>query len=269
MDVNRQTTAKKLDFIFWDKDLEQLTSAINHQIDLTAQAVAIKRRKEAELKQAIANISHDIRTPLTSILGYIQFLEREDLSTDTKQQYTMIIKRGAGRLKDLLEDFFELSLIESPDYLLQPEKIKINHLILETLADFYEQFKQSHLEPTIHIPTEDITVIADSSAMKRVVENLVLNTIKHAKADIVIRLEQQPKLVRLIISNQVEAFFEEDMHSLFQRFYKVDKTRTGQQGAGLGLAIAKSLMTKMDGQLYAQLTANHLSIVCEWPIQKE
>lgn len=256
--VNQKQTEKKLDLQFWDKDLQKLAETINTQIDLTKLATAEKRQQENELKQAIANISHDIRTPLTSILGYIQFLEQ-----DNHSQYTAIVKRGALRLKDLLEDFFELSLIESTDYLLKPECIKMNQLLLEVLVGFYEQFHQANLQPTIDIPTQELTMIADPSAVKRVIENLVLNTIKHAHANVVIRLEQEEHTVRLMISNEVTDVSAEDVNRLFQRFYKGDKTRA-ENGTGLGLTIAKSLMFKMDGQLSAQLQNNILTIICEW-----
>lgn len=256
--VNRKETEKKLDLQFWDKDLQKLAETINAQIDLTKQATAEKRQQENELKQAIANISHDIRTPLTSILGYIQFLEQ-----DNRSQYTAIIKRGALRLKDLLEDFFELSLIESTDYLLKPEHIKMNQLLSEVLVGFYDQFYQANLQPTIDMPTQELTMSADSSAVKRVIENLVLNTIKHAHSNVLIRLEQEGHIVRLMISNEVTNLSEKDVNHLFQRFYKGDKTRA-ENGTGLGLAIAKSLMQKMNGQLSAELQNNRLTIICEW-----
>jgi signal transduction histidine kinase len=105
-ELNGGKSKKKLDLTYFDKDFEELASEINDQIDLTFQAYAEKQRTENELKQAIANISHDIRTPMTSILGYIQFLEMSDISSDKKAEYIAIIKNGAGRLKVLLEDFF-------------------------------------------------------------------------------------------------------------------------------------------------------------------
>jgi len=215
------------------------------------------------LKQAVANISHDIRTPMTSLLGYIQFLESDDLSSEKRTEYITIIKSGALRLKVLLEDFFELSLIESEDYPLKMEKIKLHHLLLEVLVVFYEQFNQQNLEPVLHIPEEEISIIADPSAVKRVIENLVLNAIKHSSGNVTIRLEKLHSSKKLIISNDVSQLSENDIIFLFDRFYKADKTRS-EKGTGLGLSIAKSLMLKMDGKLTAKLKDNELSIICEW-----
>ncbi|KAF0818172.1 Two-component system sensor histidine kinase [Bacillus sp. ZZV12-4809] len=265
-ELNNGVTEKKLDLAFFDKDIENLVKEINQQIDVTKQANAEKRRKENELKQAIANISHDIRTPMTSILGYIQFLESDELSSEKKAEYTSVVKGGALRLKALLEDFFELSIIESADYPLKPEKMVLNHLLLEVLVGFYEQFNQQGVEPALQIPEEEISIIGDVSAVKRVIENLVVNAIKHSKGNISIRLKKLPAAVQLIISNQVDQLNEQDIHYLFDRFYKGDKTRT-EKSTGLGLAIAKSLMTKMRGNLTAHLKENELSMVCEWKIR--
>ncbi|MEK4282322.1 MULTISPECIES: sensor histidine kinase [unclassified Cytobacillus] len=265
-ELNKGVTEKKLDLAFFDKDIENLVKEINQQIDVTKQANAEKRRKENELKQAIANISHDIRTPMTSILGYIQFLESDELSSEKKAEYTSVVKGGALRLKALLEDFFELSIIESADYPLKPEKMVLNHLLLEVLVGFYEQFNQQGVEPALQIPEEEISIIGDVSAVKRVIENLVVNAIKHSKGNISIRLKKLPAAVQLIISNQVDQLNEQDIHYLFDRFYKGDKTRT-EKSTGLGLAIAKSLMTKMRGNLTAHLKENELSMVCEWKIR--
>src|SRR5690606_34164610 len=103
IELNNHQTEKKIDLVFMDKDIENLVKEINNQIDETKQATTEKRRKENELKQAIANISHDIRTPMTSILGYIQFLESDELPLEIKAEYMKVVKSGALRLKALLE----------------------------------------------------------------------------------------------------------------------------------------------------------------------
>lgn len=258
-------TEKKVDLSFFDQDLEQLAVEINQQIDLTKQAGAEKRRTENELKQAIANISHDIRTPMTSILGYIQFLEASELSDTERAKYTQIVKDSAMRLKILLEDFFELSIIESTDYPLKIETIKMNRLVLDVLVGFYEQFKQRHLEPSVHIPDNPINIKADPSAVKRVIENLISNAIKHSTGGVTIRLKEATESVVLSISNPAEQLSEKELILLFDRFYKADQTRTGN-GTGLGLPIAKSLMTKMGGQLTAELKDQQLIMKCEWKL---
>ncbi|WP_306009722.1 sensor histidine kinase KdpD [Bacillus sp. MMSF_3328] len=262
-ELNQNKTAKKVDISYHDRHFEELAKEINNQIDQTKQAEAVKRSTENELKQAISHISHDIRTPMTSILGYIQFLESDELSPELKKEYIATIKNSAGRLKTLLEDFFELSIIEQTDYPMKLERVRSNDLIADALLGFYEEFKKRNIEPDIHIPDHEIMIDADASAVKRVVENLVVNAIRYSTGNVSIRLEERDAAVVLRISNTVDKLSEQDVHHMFDRFYKADQTRTGK-GTGLGLPIAKSLMEKMNGKISAELKGNQLTMVCEW-----
>lgn len=266
-ELNKNVTEKKLDIHFIDRDFEKLATEINNQIDLTKKAKAEKRLTENELKQAISYISHDIRTPMTSILGYIQFLESDEITPDMRKEYTSVVKDSASRLKVLLEDYFDLSIIEQTDYPVKIEVIKLNHLILEVLVGFYEEFNKRNLEPTINIPDYDIIIMADPSAVKRVIENLVVNAIRHSSGQVTIQLKKCNASVQLTISNSVIQLSVQDLHHMFDRFYKADQTRTGK-GTGLGLPIAKSLMEKMSGSLTADLMENQLFMKCEWEIQE-
>lgn len=262
-DLNKNVTEKKVDIRYFDRNIESLAKEINNQIDLTKKAKAEKSLTENELKQAISYISHDIRTPMTSILGYIQFLESDEITPEIRKEYTRIVKNSAGRLKVLLEDFFELSIIEQADYPVKIEVIKLNQLMLEVLVGFYEEFNKGNLEPTITIPDHDSIITADPSAVKRVIENLVVNAIRHSSGHVTIRLEELNTSVQLTISNSVTQLSEQDLHHMFDRFYKADQTRIGK-GTGLGLSIAKSLMGKMNGNLTAEVIENQLFMRCEW-----
>jgi signal transduction histidine kinase len=262
--LNQHKTGKKLDSIFSDRDFEELAKEINNQIDLTKKAEAEKRATENELKQAISHISHDIRTPMTSILGYIQLLEKEGIEREKRQEYTAVIKKSAMRLKVLLEDFFELSVIEQMDYPMKIEKISLNHLVSEVLVGFYEEFSKRNLEPSISMPNEDLEITADPSAVKRVLENLIVNALKYSSGQVHVQLDKTETAVQLAISNSVVEFNGQELHYMFDRFYKADQTRTGK-GAGLGLPIAKSLMEKMDGGLSAEFRGGHLFLKCIWP----
>ncbi|RIW34033.1 sensor histidine kinase [Bacillus salacetis] len=260
---NQNQTSKKIDINFNDRHFEELAKEINNQIDLTKQAEAVKRSTENELKQAISHISHDIRTPMTSILGYIQFLESDEVSPGLKKEYIATIKNSAGRLKVLLEDFFELSIIEQTEYPMKMERVRFNDLIVEALLGFYEEFNKRKIEPEMHIPDNDVMAMADASAVKRVVENLVVNAIRYSMGNVAICLEERDEAVQLRISNTVDKLSEQDVHHMFDRFYKADQTRTGK-GTGLGLPIGKSLMEKMNGKISADLKGNRLTMVCEW-----
>ncbi|MGE7998915.1 sensor histidine kinase [Lysinibacillus sp. NPDC093190] len=261
--LNNKVISKKIDLTFYDKDLENLAKNINDQIDLTNEAIFEKLRTENEMKQAIANISHDIRTPMTSILGYIQFLESDDIGPEKRIKYQKNIKNGALRLKILLDEFFELSTIESADYPLKVENIKLNKLLVEVLIGFYDDFNKAQIEPSILIPGDEIYITGDSSAVKRVIENLISNAIKHSSGNVTIQLVKHSSSVQLNIMNPAKELKEQDLPLLFDRFYKVDQTRS-KRSTGLGLFIAKSLMIKMDGNLSAELNGDQLLMKCEW-----
>lgn len=267
-ELNKNVAEKKIDIRYFDKDFEKLAKEINSQIDLTKKAKAEKRMTEDELKRAISYISHDIRTPMTSILGYIQFLESGELTPEMRKEYTAIVKSSAKRLKVLLEDFFELSIIEQADYPVKVEMIKLNQLTSEVLLGLYEEFNKRNLEPTIQIPEDDVIIMADPSAVKRVIENLMVNATKYSSGNVIIKLEKLQTSVQLTISNSIHQLSEQDLQHMFDRFYKADQTRTGK-GAGLGLSIAKSLMGKMNGSLTAELVGDHLVMKCEWSIPQE
>jgi len=258
-------TDKKINISLLDKDFERLVATTNDLIDYAKQVRAEKKKTENELKRAVANMSHDIRTPLTSILGYIQLMETDEVPIEKRKEYTLIAKERALRLKELLDNFFELSIVEGEDYQLKTEKIKLNHLLIEILFGFYEQFRHCQIEPTIHVPDQEIIIYADASAVKRVIENLVHNAIKYSSGNVTIRLEMLPSAAHLIISNSVQELSENDIPYLFDRFYKLDKSRS-EKGAGLGLSIAKTLMLKMNGNLTAKLEDKELSMICEWKI---
>ena len=262
---NEGATGKKLEVTLFDKRLEALADQINLQSDLIVEAEANRRRTENELRQAVANISHDIRTPLTSIFGYIQLLEVEPITPEEKREYLEVVKNRTKRLQALLNDFFELSLIESADYQLKTERIVMTVLLSETLVGFYDSFSERGLTPDIRLPKEPVAVYADESAVRRVVENLLINTLKHATGQVAICFEQHESTAELRIVNEAKDLSNLDVRLLFDRFYTVDRTRSGQ-GSGLGLSIAKSLMNKMNGTLTAELHGDNLTMICRWPL---
>jgi len=260
---NAGETGKKIDVSLFDRRLEALASEINRQSHLIVEANAQRTQIENELRQAIANISHDIRTPLTSIFGYIQLLEAESITPEEKIKYVTIVKNRTKRLQSLLNDFFELSVIESLDYPLRPDKIELTNLISDILFGFYDSFNEREITPEIRLPDENVPLYADESAIRRVVENLLANTVKHTTGLVQIRLEPKQETVDLIIVNDAQELVGSDVHLLFNRFYTADRTRSSQ-GSGLGLSIAKSLMNKMNGSLTAKLDGERLTMTCRW-----
>jgi len=262
---NRHETAAKLTVGTADRSIQALAEEINRHTELIVQANAERRRTEDELRKAVANMSHDLRTPLTSISGYIQLLESRELPEEEKREAVGIIKQRADRLQSLLNVFFELTVLDSTDYSLKPEKLRLNRLLPDILLGFYDKWSERRLEPTFRLPEEPIVVFADESAVRRVVENLMVNTIRHAAGSIDIALEAAAGSAVLTIGNDAPHLQGFDLELLFNRFYMADRSRSGRS-SGLGLSIARGLMHKMGGELTAEMKGERLLMKCEWKL---
>ncbi|MEK3981561.1 HAMP domain-containing sensor histidine kinase [Psychrobacillus sp. FSL K6-2836] len=260
---NDRKTNKKIDMALIDKDIENLGLEINKLIDLHVTENRLRVRFKDEHKHAVANMSHDLRTPLTSILGYIQMAEADNLTAEEKNELLSIAFNRAKRLEVLLKEFFELSVIESSEYHLKSERVNLKEITFDILMSFYDRLNEKNMEPSITMPETDIFIISDDSAVKRVFENLMSNAIAYSDGNIRISLEEKDSMARLIVKNDAHSLTEEAAQRMFDRFYTVDQSRSGTS-TGLGLSIVKSLMEKMNGTIIVQLNDGELSIVCEW-----
>ena len=265
---NQRETNKKIDMALMDKNMENLGMEINKLIDLH---IAENRKRvnfEDEHKRAIANISHDLRTPLTSIVGYIQMAKKEDIPPDERKELLSIAYERAKRLETLLNDFYELSIIESNELHVTLERINLKNIAIEVLMSFYDQFHEKEITPITRIPDEAVYIIADKSALTRVLENLFANAFTHSDGEINITIEGKENVVILKVENRTNTLTEKDVEHIFDRFYMADQSRSGKS-TGLGLSIAKSLMEKMNGNIRGQLHDGIFSITCEWRSAKE
>lgn len=263
--INENNIHRKITIGLINKRIETLCKKINEIIDIKNQSEANKVKQEKHLRQTIANMSHDIRTPLTSIMGYIQFMKLDNITEEEKKHYLCIAEKRAKALECLLNDFYELSLIESLDYELDLKKLNINKVLQEIILEKYSDFVNKNIEPSIEIPDKNIYIIAEERALGRVIDNLLSNTIKYAKESIKISLKHEDNTVVLTISNIAANLTLQDVENIFDRFYMADKTRTGK-GTGLGLSIAKGLVEKMNGNMKADMKNNMFNIYCTFAI---
>jgi len=262
---NRHETASKLTLSLGDRAIEELAIEINRHTELIAEANAERKRTEDELRQAVANMSHDLRTPLTSISGYIQLLESRELTEDERRAAIDVVKKRTNRLQALLADFFELSVIESVDYTLKPGRLALHKLIPEILMGFYDSLTEKGLKPSFELTEEAVDVYADESAVRRVAENLMQNAIRHAQGELTISLRRTERHAVFALRNAAPGLRGTNPDLLFNRFYMADRSRSGT-GSGLGLSIARGLMQKMGGSLSAELEDDSLVMRCEWEL---
>lgn len=264
-DINEKKIDKKITIGLQNRKIERLCEKINESIEIKKQSESNKIKIENDLRQTIANMSHDIRTPLTSIIGYIQFLKLDNISEDERDEYLDIAEDRAKVLEKMLNDFYELSLIESLDYELDLEKLNINKLLKEAMLGKYINFVDINIDPNLEMPKDNIYIIAEERSLKRVIENILDNAIKYAKDNIIVSLEVEDDRVVLKVSNDTRNIDLSDIENIFDRFYIGDKTRSGKS-TGLGLAIAKGLVEKMKGNITASVEGSVFNIYCNFKI---
>ncbi len=248
-----------------DGRIGELAALINSLMDRHRDDRLRALRMELELREAITGVSHDLRTPLTSILGYLQLLKKCGAGSGEGMEYLRIAELRAKSLQKLINGLFELSAVSSQDYELSLGPIGLDDILLETLTSFYDSFSEKGITPEIEMPEEKVTVTGNAQAVRRVIENLVSNALRHSGGDIGVKLELREDAAVISIRNRAGNLTPDDAGLIFNRFYSSDKS--GGEHTGLGLPIAKTLMHKMGGEIAAEISGGYLYIRCEWRVQ--
>lgn len=246
------------------KEINELVSMIN-DTNLSFRNEIIKyRRKDEMLKEAITNLSHDIRTPLTSLNGYFQLLEESDNAADNKR-YMGIIQGRIDVLKALLEELFTYTKLQNDSYELELGLENMQEIIKETVVSFYQEFKEKGIVPEIEFDDGEIPGICSKAAFGRVIYNVIKNAVVHGNQSICLMAKRRGEELVFICRNKVENPEEIDVSHVFDRFYKADKSRR-DISTGLGLAIAKQLAVKMNGNIEARLDGEWFQITFSMPV---
>ena len=242
---------------------EELLFCLNQLLELRQEERALYRRKEQELRRQIANVSHDLRTPLTSILGYLQLLEGEGLPLEKRAEYLAVIEGRARTLQTFIAAFYDLSRIEGGELPLEREKVDLSRALSDQLAAAYEQIEAAGLAVEVDIAPGLPPVWADSGAVTRIFSNLLTNALRHGEDTLSVRLYREGGVILSAFSNRAEGLTAEDAAHVFERFYTADKMRTGQS-TGLGLAIVKALAERMGHTVAARWEDGVFTIEVRW-----
>ncbi|MBR5513900.1 MAG: HAMP domain-containing histidine kinase [Ruminococcus sp.] len=235
-----------------DKTVIRFAKAINLQLTKLRKIKKQYSDGDRELKEAVTNISHDLRTPLTAICGYLDLIEKQDLPEDT-ERYVAQIRNRSEAMKELTEELFRYSIISSMPAL-SYESLSLNRLLEETLLSFEGELKLKGIAPDITIPSDAVQRTLDSSAVTRIFSNILNNAIKYSDGDLFVRLQQDGTIT---FSNTAKELSTVEVSKLFDRFYTVDSAR---KSTGLGLSIAKLLTERMDGTITASYDNDMLII---------
>ena len=245
-----------------DKNVRRLANTINGQL----RKLRTERRRfqqgDLELKNAVTNISHDLRTPLTALSGYLELLEQEEKS-ETVNRYIEIMKDRVDILTQLSEELFKYSVIISTKDNITKEQIIINTVLEESIAAFYTVLTERNIVPEIQVSETKVVRMLDRSALSRVFSNLISNVIKYSDGDLKIVLSENGEIA---FSNMASGLDEIQVGRLFDRFYTVEAAR---KSTGLGLTISKTLVEQMKGTISATYENNRLSIHIFFPDLKE
>jgi len=259
-DISYIETNARLVTNTFDKRVSDLIQNINVMLKRNRQDHYNAQRTEAELKRAITNISHDLRTPLTAAQGYLQMLESSNISAKTSAHYIEIISGRLDSLSTLMNDLFEFARIIEGNTTFEIQQVNIGNALRDILSEAYGELERKGFAVAVEIPDTPIMCYCDLDALRRVLQNLLKNAYTHGKEYLRVCLADNC----IEISNKADELGKLDVEHIFERFYTADASRTGKS-TGLGLAIAKELTERMGGNISAEKVDDTLTISINLP----
>jgi len=241
--------------------------ALANKINRLLRAQRVRERKimkaDTAFKESVTGISHDLRTPLTSVSGYLQMIKSEKTPPEKKAEYLAIIERRLAALLVLLDELFEYTRLETGQSVLQPEKLNLGAVLAEQLALYYEEFAGRGVTPDIAVIEEAVTVFCDRKSLERIFQNLIKNALLHGDGGFQVKMEREENGVLVqFVNAATEGGVDPDR--LFDRFYTGDKSRSGKS-TGLGLAIVKQLAKQAGAGVSAAYSQGMLCITVHFP----
>ena len=258
---------QKLNLNEFDKEFKDIINYINDISRGFENAIQEGIKSERLKTELITNVSHDIKTPLTSIINYVDLLKKEELNNEKAKEYVEILDNKSQRLKKLIEDLVEASKASSGNVKLNIEKININELIKQSTGEFEDKFKNKNLDIITTIPKEIIYINADNRYMYRIIENLFSNISKYAldNSRVYIDVKKEFDKVKIDVKNISKEKLNISADELMQRFVRGDKSRN-TEGSGLGISISKSLTEIQKGIFDLQIDGDLFKVHLEFDI---
>lgn len=240
-------------------ELSELCKSINNMSLELGKKIENEKNIENNKNELITNISHDLKTPLTSIIGYLELLNKDGLTESNKKQYLNIAYKKSLRLKELVNELFEYTKLSGSDIKLSKDKVNVSTLLNQAVGESIINFSEKNIEVLLDNPYNEIFCEADSTQILRVFENLIKNAEKYSNSDSVFKVTVavNNKNVLISLSNKCKEIMEKDLENIFEKFYRNDKSRS-EEGSGLGLPIAKRIIELHNGRLWAEKTGENI-----------
>lgn len=260
--INIKDTNQLLTVLARQKDILTLVNILNNHLNENRHSMIQIKRLNKNFRDSITNISHDLRTPLTTAGGYVQMLQG-DVTKEERQEYLSIVLERQNTVKKLLEQLFEYVRIESGEIVYESVKVDAKAIFIDVLAMYYNDFFEKGLEPTVIIPSKPCMINGDEQGLKRIFSNILFNAITHGSGDYHFEIEESDEYI-FKFSNRSEYMEEEDLNNIFDRFYTKDKSRN-KKTTGLGLSIAKEIVKQLDGKINAYYNDGIFLITVSFP----
>jgi len=262
--ISNNVTNQRIRIEESEKEVVEIAQLINEINEKHSKREIEIQNKDKRLKEMLTSVSHDIRTPLTSLKGYFTLLMSEN---DVKKQmkYAKVMNERMDDLSELLEELFTYTKLQNEDYRFELTKVNVTKLVLDTLFTFYEPMKEKGINPDLEIDEKSYYVMCNDVAVKRVISNIIRNAILHGVREIKMQYGSQDNNVYFLCQNKVNNPESIDIEQIFNRFYIADKARS-TNSTGLGLAIAKELVEHMDGTISAEIEKDVFRIKIEFNI---
>ena len=248
--ICRNETNKRITFYGNSRGFRRLAEDINEIIDSYDERHSKILLEDKEIKDTLTNMSHDIRTPLTSLKGYFELLEQTD-DAEERQKYSQIISGRIESMSEILETMFLYTKISNVNYKIDLESIDCSKVMLETLFEYYDDFQEKGQEVDVDVD-ENLKMIGHEQSLKRIMQNLIRNSLVHGSGDVRIKAkaDRESKTVVITVSNRMREGENPDPERVFDRYYKGDESRhTGS--SGVGLSVVKTLVSSMGGEIKA------------------
>lgn len=242
-----------------DRHMRNLAYTINKELKKLINDRHRYQQGDAELKNAVTNISHDLRTPLTAVCGYLDMLDKEEQGENSKR-YLKIIRGRTEIMKQLTEELFRYSVFTSVSDGTPSEPVILNSALEESLSAMYTSLKAGHITPSVTMPDVKVKRMLNRNALSRIFGNIISNAVKYSDGDLEITLEGNG---RITFSNHAEKLDEIQVGRLFDRFYTVETASSGS--TGLGLSIARALTEQMGGSIDAEYEDGMILIHVHFP----
>jgi hypothetical protein len=247
-------------------EMELLLAKINEIYQARQQERITYQRRETQIRREIENISHDLRTPLASIIGYVDLIEDSQTKDAERKEFLKIIKMRARVLQGFIHDFYELSRMEADEYPFVLDVVHVQSILSEVAVTYYNEFEKKCIQVAVELEEKPGFIIADKIQLNRILNNLVQNALKYSQRQFTIKQFIRNGKCIIQFFNDRGQMKEDQLKFIFDRFYTGDLSRNNKS-TGLGLTISKLLVERMNGSIGARIDGDFFVIELSWKAQ--